>query len=211
MPEASNQRTLRRERTRQKILDSAVRIFAELGFDAASMGSIANHAGLKKALVQYHFETKLKLWQEAMNHLWAQLHQLEAQLPHLDDHRSLSEERDLLREVFKAIIRFAKSHPDWVGIMFREASTPGPRLDWLVDNHLRKDIEDGTRFVELAQAHDLLPAGPPLHLLHIISGALTYVLLVAPLTKRATGVRMTSDESLDTTVDLLLEMLRPRQ
>lgn len=210
MTEASNLRAQRRERTRLKILQSAVRVFAELGFDAASMGSIASHAGLKKALVQYHFETKLKLWQEAVNHLWAQLHSLEAQLPRLNNERTPAQEREMLRDVFRAIIRFAKDHPDWVGIMFREASTPGPRLDWLVEQHLRKDIEEGTRFVELAQAHGLLPAGPPLHILHIISGALTYLLLVAPLTKRATGIKLTSDESLDTTVDLLLEMLRPR-
>ena len=93
--------------------------------------------------------------------------------------------------------------------MFREAATPGPRLDWLVETHLKKDISDGVDFVSRAQAHGLLPQGSALHILHIISGALTYILLVAPLTKRATGVDLTVDESLDTTVDMLLAMLSP--
>nr|WP_281388621.1 TetR/AcrR family transcriptional regulator [Litorivivens lipolytica] len=200
---------MRREETREKILRAAVRIFAELGFEAASMGSIAARADLKKALVQYHFETKLNLWQEAVNFLWSELHTLEDGLPRLSDFSSHDDEREILRQVLRAIIRFAKSHPDWVGIMFREASSPGPRLDWLVENHLKRDIEDGTAFIATAQSHGLLPEGPPLQILNIISGALTYPLLVAPLTKRATGINMASDESLDATVDILLNMLKP--
>lgn len=209
MTNSTNRRAQRREETREKILTAAVRVFAELGFEAASMGSIANRAGLKKALVQYHFETKLNLWQEAVNSLWSELHTIEDRLPRLSDITSRDEERDILREVLRAIIHFAKNHPDWVGIMFREASSPGPRLDWLVEKHLKKDIEDGTRFIELAQSHGLLPQGSSLHILNIISGALTYPMLVSPLTKRAAGISMASDESLDTTVDILLNMLKP--
>ncbi len=209
MTDSNNLRSQRRERTRKKILLAAVRIFAGQGFDAASMGAIASRAGMKKALVQYHFETKLKLWQESVNLLWDEMHSLAESLPKLGPQLSVEQERDQIREAFRAIIRFAKQHPDWVGIMFREAATPGPRLDWLVENHLGKDINDGVEFVTLAQSHGLLPAGSALHILHIISGALTYILLVAPLTKRATGVDLTVDESLDTTVDMLLTMLNP--
>ncbi len=209
MTNSTNRRAQRREETREKILTAAVRVFAELGFEAASMGSIANRAGLKKALVQYHFETKLNLWQEAVNSLWEELHSLENRLPRLAEVSTRDEEREILRQVFRAIIDFARSHPDWVGIMFREASTPGPRLDWLVENHLKKDIEEGSAFIALAQSHGLLPQGSPLHILNIISGALTYPLLVSPLTKRAAGISMASEESLDATVDILLNMLKP--
>lgn len=217
LTESNNLRAQRRERTRRKILLAAVRIFAELGFEAASMGAIASRAGMKKALVQYHFETKLKLWQESVNLLWQEMHTLADSLPKLGGNLggnlggkgSADQERNQIREAFRAIIRFAKQHPDWVGIMFREAATPGPRLDWLVETHLKKDISDGVEFVTLAQSHGLLPAGSALHILHIISGALTYILLVAPLTKRATGIDLTVDDSLDTTVDTLLTMLNP--
>lgn len=205
-----NLRAQRRERTRRKILQAAVRVFAELGFEAASMGTIAARAGMKKALVQYHFETKLKLWQCSVDFIWLELRQLENRLPRLNSQANAEQERALIREVFRSIIRFAKDHPDWVGIMFREASAPGPRLDWLVEQHLRQDLADGVAFVELAQAHGLLPPGSALHILHIISGALTYILLVAPLSKKASGVDLTTEESLDTTVDLLLAMLNPK-
>lgn len=204
-----NARELKKQRTRRQILNAAIQEFAESGFDAASMGVIARRAGLKKALVQYHFETKINLWKEAVDALWQHLQVLDHHLPPEPADGSPEEERRYIREVFRQLIRFARDHPAWVGVMFREASTPGPRLDWLIERHLRRNIEDGTRLVKMAQRHGVLPQGSPLHIIHIISGALTYLLLVAPLTERVTGVDLRTDESLDTTVDLLMNMLAP--
>lgn len=204
-----NARELKKQRTRGQILNAAIQEFAEAGFDAASMGAIARRAGLKKALVQYHFETKINLWKEAVDALWQHLQVLDHHLPPEPADGSPGEERRYIREVFRQLIRFARDHPAWVGVMFREASTPGPRLDWLIERHLRRNIDDGIRLVEMAQRLGVLPQGSPLHIIHIISGALTYLLLVAPLTERVTGVDLKTDESLDTTVDLLMNMLAP--
>ncbi len=210
MSDQPNARELKKQRTRQRILDAAITVFAEAGFEAASMGSIATRAGVKKALVQYHFETKLNLWQEAVDALWLQLEVLDNRLPTLPEAPNAEQERGYIREVFRQLIRFAKDHPAWVGVMFREAATPGPRLDWLVERHLRRNFNDGIKLISMAQEHGLLPPGSPLHIIHIISGALTYPLLVAPLTQRVTGVDMTSDEELDITVDMLMGMLSPK-
>ena len=43
---------------RERILRAAEHLFAERGFDAASVGSIADAAGVNKALVYYYFESK---------------------------------------------------------------------------------------------------------------------------------------------------------
>ena len=156
MTAATTSRTLKKERTQRKILDAAIEVFAESGFDAASMGTIANQAGVKKALVQYHFETKEKLWQAAIDALWLQLDEMVVTLPRFEQGQTPEQEKEFLRESLRHIIRFARKHPAWVGIMFREASSPGPRLDWLIENHLRKNIVDSMQFVELAQKHGLL-------------------------------------------------------
>ena len=46
------------EKTRRKILDVAEKLFAEKGFDAASVEEIAKTAGVNKALIYYHFKDK---------------------------------------------------------------------------------------------------------------------------------------------------------
>lgn len=51
-------RALQAERTRQQILETAQRLFAEHGYDATSIQMIADEMGLTKAAVYYHFRAK---------------------------------------------------------------------------------------------------------------------------------------------------------
>ena len=49
---------------RDRILKVAEQVFAEMGFDGASMRQIAQQADVPVALVSYHFKTKLNLYRE---------------------------------------------------------------------------------------------------------------------------------------------------
>lgn len=53
--------------TREAILDSARRAFADKGFDGASIRGIATGAGVDPALVHHYFGTKNELFLAAMN------------------------------------------------------------------------------------------------------------------------------------------------
>ncbi|MEQ8279586.1 MAG: TetR family transcriptional regulator [Deltaproteobacteria bacterium] len=50
-----------RHETSEKILTAADALLAEVGYDGASVGRVAERAGVNKALVFYHFESKSKL------------------------------------------------------------------------------------------------------------------------------------------------------
>jgi AcrR family transcriptional regulator len=59
-------RAAQAERTRQQILETAQRLFAELGYDATSLQMIADEMGLTKAAVYYHFPAKNDILHAAM-------------------------------------------------------------------------------------------------------------------------------------------------
>ena len=59
-------RALQAERTRQQILATAQRLFAERGYDATSLQMIADELGLTKAAVYYHFRAKNEILLAAM-------------------------------------------------------------------------------------------------------------------------------------------------
>ncbi len=201
---SSNLREKQREETRLRILESAASVFAELGFEAASFALIAERADVKKALVQYHFTAKEELWKSAVRHIWDER---QAALPLYFSSFERIETTEDLYPLFKAIMRFSLDHPAWVGIMFRESSQPSERLDWLVDKYVRSDYEGVLHFARKAQAQGLLPDLPVLELMHLISGCLTYVLNVGPLTERALGIDTRSDEYLDGHVNALVSLL----
>lgn len=55
--------------TRDKILNSAIVVFAAKGKHGAGMEEIALHAGVNKAMVYYYFKTKENLHNEVLKHL----------------------------------------------------------------------------------------------------------------------------------------------
>jgi AcrR family transcriptional regulator len=52
--------------TRERILDAALRLFAERGYDATSMREIAEQVGTTKAALYYHFDTKAEIVREML-------------------------------------------------------------------------------------------------------------------------------------------------
>jgi len=59
-----------REKTaekKEKILHSAMDIFAEKGFDGANMRNIASAAGVNKYMLYYHFEDKKTLFEQVLD------------------------------------------------------------------------------------------------------------------------------------------------
>lgn len=56
--------------TRERILSSATRVFAEQGFRDATIRMICGHAGVNTALVNYHFHTKAELYKAVIGELF---------------------------------------------------------------------------------------------------------------------------------------------
>lgn len=63
---ALSTRAAQAEQTRAQILETAQRLFAELGYDATSLQMIADELGLTKAAVYYHFRAKSDILRAAM-------------------------------------------------------------------------------------------------------------------------------------------------
>src|ERR1700730_6587599 len=59
-------RAVQAEQTKHQILETANRLFAELGYDATSLQMIADEMGLTKAAVYYHFRAKSDILHAAM-------------------------------------------------------------------------------------------------------------------------------------------------
>jgi TetR/AcrR family transcriptional regulator len=200
-------RQRQREQTRGQILTAAVTIFARSGFEAASLAGIAKEAGVKKALVQYHFSTKEQLWKDAATRLWTARN---GRLNDLLNDDCAEDFTTKMRQGFTTLVEFTRENPEWLWFMFHEAAHKGPRLQWLIDNFLRDDYRLGEKFVSQFQQHGAMRDGSPLHLLHLISGALTYNLLVAPQTQQVTGIDLASEDSIAQQVALLQALLAPQ-
>jgi AcrR family transcriptional regulator len=81
------------EFTRERILRTAARLFAERGYDATSIRSLAAKARVNQAAINYHFKTKDGLYREVLR---AAIHALtEHQLSHAQETQAMPRERAL--------------------------------------------------------------------------------------------------------------------
>ena len=115
------QLTARGERTRQKLLESAERIFAELGYHDASIVKITEAAGVGQGTFYLYFAGKQTIFDEVVLDLNARVRHAMTEAAAEGTTRA---ERELLG--FGAFFRFTAEHPALYRIV-RQAEFVSPR------------------------------------------------------------------------------------
>jgi TetR/AcrR family transcriptional regulator len=125
----------RSDAVRSRLLAAALEHFAAVGFEAASTRDIAHAAGTHQPQINYHFGSKLGLWQEVMDQLFGELVHAMGDLPDGEAHV-------VLAEVCRRFVRFAANRPEANRIMVHESTAETQRLKWLVERHIRPLFND---------------------------------------------------------------------
>lgn len=109
--------------TRERLLSVAGRAFAELGYDGAAMGDIAERAGLRKSSLFHHFPTKDGLYSEV---LVAVLGALQAKMIAAHDETGTFVER--MQRSTMAIQHYLGENPVAARLLVREFVQGGTRV-----------------------------------------------------------------------------------
>ncbi|MFI6785875.1 TetR/AcrR family transcriptional regulator [Nonomuraea sp. NPDC050383] len=72
-PSGQKARSFIEEARRDQIVRSAVEVIAEVGFARASLARIAQHAGISKGVISYHFAGKEELMEEVVTRVYTQI------------------------------------------------------------------------------------------------------------------------------------------
>jgi len=123
------------ESTREKILNAAGEVFADEGFEGATIRAITERAGVNVAAVNYHFRDKAELYTKVV------LLACSVQAA-LQDARAEAKEspEERLRSIVHHFVRYLldPARPDWMRrLKAREMANPTAALDELVEKNLR--------------------------------------------------------------------------
>ncbi|AJE87167.1 MULTISPECIES: TetR/AcrR family transcriptional regulator [Streptomyces] len=95
-----------RRRSRERLLQATVELVSERGYDATTLGDIADRAGSARGLVSYYFPGKRQLLQSAVHRLMHRT--LEAAL---EQEPKTEDGRERLARAIDAILGLAHDHP----------------------------------------------------------------------------------------------------
>ncbi len=191
------------EQVRGRLIEAALSEFAAHGFDGASTRAIARRAEAHQPQINYHFESKDELWRACLEQLMGELDAV------IGEHTAgldQTDDRALFAAVVRSLVVFAARRPELNRIMMHEGTAPGPRLDWLVANHLKRRHRDlALRWKRLTRSGDAAALSADI-LFHVLIGAASLLYANAP-EARLLGVDPDDPAVVDAHAEALVSML----
>jgi AcrR family transcriptional regulator len=189
---------------RDRILAAATDLFAERSFDGATTRDIAARAGVTQPLLNYHYRSKDELWRAAVASLFEALVQsMAAQVEELRDVDDLTAAKLRVRQ----FVLFSAAHPQLHRIITQESKADSPRMDHLVEHHVRPLYESTVALFEHLVRDGVVAPIAPAHLYYILTGAGPTMFVLGPECRRLTGLDPESDEVIEAHADAVCTLL----
>jgi TetR/AcrR family transcriptional regulator len=139
-------RVLNRDKLEADIVAEAVRVFAESGYEGASIATVADNAGLSKQNLMYYFPTKQALYERVLDDV------LDDWLERMDTLADPAQEpRDMLRAYIQAKLRFSRENPWASRVYAMEVISGAPMFGEQIRERVvplvRKDIDVFERWI----------------------------------------------------------------
>lgn len=116
--------TAKGEKSRQRILNTSIRLFAKHGLTGVSVDEIVDSAGVNKRMVYHYFGSKEALYLAALAEEYSKLEALEIKTLHPDDPID-----KVVSDIVSAYFSFLQDNPDFVQLILQENLNQGLNLE----------------------------------------------------------------------------------
>ncbi len=189
--------------TRNRILQAALELFAEKGFEGASVREIAARAGVIHGLIKYHFDNKDQLWKSAVDFLFER--QAEELKPP-PGYKELSP-YDQARTWIRRYVHYCARHPEHARIMVQESIRDSERLRWAVRKHIGPLHEVARQIGQTRVQDGVYPDIPPHAIIYIISAVSQSPFMLSAEVALAEGKDVSDPAEIDAYADALITFL----
>ncbi len=126
-----------------KLFQSAIKVFANKGFEACTMTEISEAAGISRTSLNYHFGSKEKLWYMGIDFL------AEKFITKFNENKELNKGLDplpLLKATIRQIVRFNANYPEFISLSYSSLNKKDQRSKYIIEKFsiptfdLTKDI-----------------------------------------------------------------------
>lgn len=155
-------------RNKKAILDAAIGVFTEKGYDGASIAEIAEKARLPKANVYYYFGSKEAIYRTVIADL---IQEWDKALAHLTADR---EPADAIAAYIRAKLEFSRKHAAQSRMFANEAVHGGRFLSRTDRAHMRAITLDKVKVFEAWAAAGKMDAVDPIHLFILLWASTQY-------------------------------------
>lgn len=189
-------------KTSERILAAAEQLFAERGYEATSLGEIADRVGIRPQAIYNHFESKWQLYVAVLERL------LDPFLRFLDAALAAPPSAARRGDSLAAEIAFHAANPNLARLVQHAALAGGEQLELLIERWYRPFFQ---RALLLAPEENAIVKADPALLPWLVTGMHGLVLgyaTLAPLHRELLGIDPFSPEAIARQARFLRELLR---
>lgn len=190
---------------KDQILDEALVLFAEKGFDGASTREIAESASVNHALIKYHFGGKLALWKSAVDLLFKRQNAMMATVER--EVEVIEDPKERLRCVVRHYIRYCAEHPEHARIMVQESTSENDRLAWAVQNHMMNTTTLIEGIFEELVASGAVPQMSPISRRYIFTSACQSIFTLGAEVQLLFGVNSGHEAHIEAHIEAVNKLL----
>lgn len=188
------------------MLNSAIALFSQRGFDGTGLPAIAAESGVTVPLMLYHFKSKELLWREAVTEVYRRV---ETHIVGFQEAIEQAQGREFYRLCSRAHITALAAHPEYMRILFQEGTHQSERLKWMVETHQSRMSAMLLAIIDRAQREGLVPKMDLAHAKFIISGAFCLPIVLAAEVKLVSGEDALSPAFIEKHIEHCLALLFP--
>ncbi len=204
MPETSSSKRGRSSTiSRDRILEASLVEFTKNGYEGATTASVARRVGVTQPLIHYHFGSKEALWRATVELAFGRL---TAVLQGIEEDVMRSEPHEAVRIVARRFVYFNARHPEVARLIISESAARSPRLEWMVDKHLRPLTRQLEMMFQAGLDSGALKQLPIQSVIFAFLGAVPHFFDAAPLIDLLWGFDPLSPEHVEAHADTLVEM-----
>lgn len=196
-------RDIQRENTRNRIIQCALKVFGDKGFEGGSTRDIAAAAGVRQALISHYFDSKYALWQAAIESLFDDIGRRYSKLQVYDTDRPIE---DRLRSLVRGYISYIHDHPEHARLMQHAAMHGGEQLEWIDATHMRPRYNASFAMLREGIAKGVLPDVNPVLLHFTLSGAIHSFYLLEAQVRSLSGIDPRAPEILEEHAQVIFEL-----
>ncbi len=193
--------------TRQRILQAALKAFARHGFDAVSLRTIADEAGVNHQLIGHHFGSKQDLWDAAID---ARVEEFREFHESLSIVAGMPDPRQQFRTWVKTIVEYTIANPEIACINYHEAlvNRSAKKISGRYQRLLERQVAGYRALTErlMTQAQDagIVERMPFDDLWFVFQGAILHRIIVAKQSEHFTGLPI--EEVVDAHTDAIVRI-----
>lgn len=176
-------REQRKAESRQQILQAAIQVFEQAGFEGASTREIAKRAGVAQGLVTYHFANKDNLWREAVKLAFADV----PLLVELPPQPSAEQVRQAFRQFIRGYAQLCLKSSGMAMLLYQQIGQQDERFDWLVREQFLPSQQRLRPLYDACLANDLLKPMPFEHFCFSLAGLTNTYFALAGVYRIATS------------------------